>query len=142
MELNSCLSHIISVAMKFLVLAYYFCLSIPGGMSEYSTGLQMNFTKPSVNRMAEGFEPEPILPYDEESENFFKNYRRTNKNRNRGLYPFKRTPSYYNAVEEGLVTPVQDQGVCLSCVAFATIAMLETCLAKKLGMYVTLETFI
>ena len=70
------------------------------------------------------------------SENFFKNYRRTNKNRNRGLYPFKRTPSYYNAVEEGLVTPVQDQGVCLSCVAFATIAMLETCLAKKLGMYV------
>ena len=96
----------------------------------YSTGLLVNYTKPT-----DGSEPKPILPYDEESERFFNNYKKMKKNRNRSLRP--RTPRSYNAVDAGLVGPIQNQGQCQSCVAFATIAALETCLAKIRGSIIS-----
>ena len=42
-------------------------------------------------------------------------------------------PDSYSAVDLGLVTPAKNQGTCLTCVAFATAAALETCLMKAAG---------
>ena len=44
-------------------------------------------------------------------------------------------PSSYNAVKEAIVSPVQNQQICGSCVSFATIATVETCFKKITGVF-------
>merc|ERR1712088_1234299 len=62
---------------------------------------------------------------DERSERFFDayRYRRTN------------VPDSYNSVSLGNVSPVKSQGACGSCVAFATIGIVETCFKRTVGIF-------
>ena len=64
-------------------------------------------------------------PEDERSERFFDayRYRRTN------------VPDSYNSVSLGNVSPVKSQGACGSCVAFATIGIVETCFKRTVGKF-------
>jgi len=62
---------------------------------------------------------------DERSERFFDAYR------------FSRTevPESYNSVSLGNVSPVKNQGACGSCVAFATVGIIETCFKRTVGRF-------
>ena len=64
-------------------------------------------------------------PEDERSERFFDayRYRRTN------------VPDSYNSVSLGNVSPVKNQRACGSCVAFATIGIVETCFKRTVGTF-------
>ena len=44
-------------------------------------------------------------------------------------------PASYDSVSQGHVSPVKNQGGCGSCVAFATMGLLETCFKKKVGEF-------
>jgi len=50
---------------------------------------------------------------------------------------FKRNtvPDEYNAVTEGLVSPIKFQGSCGSCAAFAAMSSIETCFKKITGIF-------
>ena len=67
--------------------------------------------------------PEARKP-DMRSEEFYARRHRLNR---------QNVPESYDARALGLVTPVRSQGSCGSCTAFANMAAVETCFAKKLG---------
>jgi len=52
-----------------------------------------------------------------------------------GRYKRNALPESYNAVEQGLVSPVKDQKNCGSCAAFATMSCIETCFKKATGVF-------
>ena len=62
---------------------------------------------------------------NEESERFFNAYRDSRQE----------VPSYYNSISKGHVSPVRKQGGCGSCVAFSTMALVETCFKKIVGKF-------
>jgi C1A family cysteine protease len=63
--------------------------------------------------------------YDEEAERYFDTFRNSRAT----------LPASYSAVTAGLVSPVKDQGECGSCVAFANMALIETCFKKVSGVF-------
>merc|ERR1712168_407788 len=69
--------------------------------------------------------PLPEERYDEESERYFAASRLRRQS----------APSEYNAVTEGHVSPVKNQGACGSCVAFASMSSIETCFKKITGVF-------
>merc|ERR1712045_551717 len=64
-------------------------------------------------------------PPDEESDRFFDRYR----------YNRASLPASYDSVSLGHVSPVKNQGSCGSCVAFATLGVVETCFKKTVGVF-------
>ena len=62
---------------------------------------------------------------NEESERFFNAFR----------YNRQKVPPYYNSISKGHVSPVRKQGGCGSCVAFSTMALVETCFKKIVGKF-------
>merc|ERR1719411_1487038 len=84
------------------------------------TGLVENMER----RFATGMYNVP-LPYDAESERFY----------NAARFSRASVPASYNSVTLGNVSPVKSQGSCGSCVAFATMALVETCFKKSVGVF-------
>merc|ERR1712038_2097399 len=84
------------------------------------TGLIANMER----RFATGMYNVP-LPYDAESERFYDAVR----------YSRSTVPASYDSVALGNVSPVKSQGSCGSCVAFATMALVETCFKKAVGTF-------
>merc|ERR1712198_483563 len=73
-----------------------------------------------------GLIPPPVNEaFNEESERYFDKYR----------YSRAAVPSSYSSVDEGLVSPIKNQGQCGSCVAFATTNVVETCYRKITGVF-------
>jgi len=87
------------------------------------TGGLTNFTMEEMG-MGKGLLDIP-MEYDEASERYFDQFRYSRSN----------VPESYNAVTEGLVSPIRSQGSCGSCVAFATVALIETCFKKVTGKF-------
>jgi len=70
-------------------------------------------------------EPPPEGREDQESERYFDQFR----------YSRASIPSSYSSKDLGLVSPVKNQRQCGSCVAFATMATIETCFKKVTNVF-------
>jgi len=70
-------------------------------------------------------QPLPEQRVDEQSEKYFDQFR----------YSRATVPDYYNAIREGLVSSIKNQGKCGSCVAFASMSSIETCFKKITGVF-------
>jgi len=78
---------------------------------------------PTFSRGLGGLLPPENERRDNRSERYFE---RMSKNR-------ATVPESYSAVDKGIVSPIKTQKNCGSCVAFATIAVVETCFKKLTG---------
>jgi len=70
-------------------------------------------------------DPTPEDRVDEESERYFDQFR----------YNRNSAPSSYSSKDLGLVSPIRNQHQCGSCVAFATMATIETCFKKLTNVF-------
>jgi len=89
------------------------------------TGAKTNGRRRRGRAIALGLIPHGPEHRDERSEKWFAEYRM-----NRGG-----APESYSSVDEGNVSPVKSQKQCGSCVAFATLAVVETCFKKVTGEF-------
>merc|ERR1711973_639237 len=70
-------------------------------------------------------EPPEDEKVDEASEQYFNHFRSLRSS----------VPASYSSVEKGLVSPVKAQRSCGSCAAFSSVAAIETCFKKKVGVF-------
>jgi len=85
---------------------------------EQKTGMHMDFGTGML-------QPLPEQRVDEASEMYFDQFR----------YSRTSVPDSYNAIWDGLVSPIKNQGKCGSCVAFASMSSIEACFKKVTGVF-------
>merc|ERR1711872_354648 len=78
------------------------------------TGMHMDFGTGML-------QPLPEQRVDEASEIYFNQFR----------YSRSSVPDSYNAIWDGVVSPIKNQGKCGSCVAFASMSSIEACFQKS-----------
>jgi len=113
------------------VIVFGLCQAAPGGgdnlefsdlpedeFCKQKTGMHMNFSTGVLP-------PLPEQRVDEASEIYFNQLR----------YSRSSVPDSYNALSDGLVSPIKQQGRCGSCAAFASMSSIETCFKKVTGVF-------
>merc|ERR1712234_6623 len=84
---------------------------------EQKTGMHVDFGTGML-------QPLPEQRVDEASEMYFDQFR----------YSRTSVPDSYNAIWDGVVSPIKNQGKCGSCVAFASMSSIEACFKKVTGV--------
>merc|ERR1711915_192549 len=121
------------------VIVFGLCQAAPGGGDnlEFSDLPEDEFCKQKTRmhkperpwgspfQRSTGLQLPPFQRVDEASEICFNQFR----------YSRSSVPDSYNALSDGLVSPIKDQGECGSCVAFASMSIIETCFKKVTGVF-------